>query len=174
MLFDVREPLPDPASTLHPLLRPTPLNVALWTLLLAALVAGVILLVRYLRKPAPPIPAAELARGRLREAAARLEVGDLRGWCNLSSAILRDYIEATTPLRARSQTTEEFLPRARDHQSLAGEPAELLGRFLTLIDQVRYADYTLTEAERAELPKLPDAFIDTAAQPAPTETARAA
>ncbi|HEY3319500.1 MAG TPA: hypothetical protein VGP72_03380 [Planctomycetota bacterium] len=112
---------------------------------LAAVVAGSVLLTRKLKRQrqeavAPPTPE-EIAHEALR----RLIAANLHGrglfkefYVELTG-IVRRYIEGTTGLRAPEQTTEEFLRDMRQRKVFPQERSRQLADFLEAADLVKYA-----------------------------------
>jgi hypothetical protein len=142
VLHQPREPLPDPATQ-----KPFPW---LWATLLAVGLAGAFflgyriwLLALAGNGPAPEV----ILRQRLEWAERELSEGDARAFASEVADALREYIEQACGIKARSQTTEEFLPKARESPLLHGSMADALSRFLDAADRLRFAGRALNPAE---------------------------
>lgn len=85
------------------------------------------------------------ARRALEEALRQLDDPDR--FCTRVSAILRTYLEERFGLNAPDRTTEEFLAELRTSDELNADQKELLARFLTRCDIVKFARDEPTEAE---------------------------
>lgn len=147
-----------------PLGWPSQLVLAAAVLLVIAAVA--IGLVRYRRRnqatAAPPLPAWEVARQRLRALAARQlpEAGKHEAYYVDLTAILRYYIEDRFHLRAPEQTTPEFLESASSSGLFTEEQQDALAKFLRHCDRVKFALYKPTYQEMANGFALVARFVD--------------
>lgn len=137
-------------ANLEPMLPPRPISSAWpWSWVLGLMFAGlgIVLFVvfrrrRQFRQPEPRrLTAEEIAHAAL----SALLAEDLPGqglfkefYVRLTG-IVRQYIEATTGLRAPEQTTEEFLRAMRSRQVFSVERSGRLTEFLEAADMVKYA-----------------------------------
>jgi hypothetical protein len=99
----------------------------------------------------------ELALAGLRELEESdlLPRGDIKTFHTRVSAIVREYVEASSGLPALEQTTDEFLAAWRDAGSLGVEHRDALRRFLEQCDLVKFARAEPTQSMSV-------ALIDTA------------
>jgi len=122
-------------------------------LVLAAVMAGAVVLathfMRRARRPAPPVPAHEVAYAALRALFARnlVEAGLIKEYYFELSAILRHYIENRFGLRAPERTTEEFLAELGSSGTLVERHRQLLADFLAECDLVKFANYGASQAD---------------------------
>ncbi|MFP4352782.1 MAG: DUF4381 family protein [Puniceicoccaceae bacterium] len=140
--------------------------------LVVALVAATALALwirKRLRRPKPPSPLA-LYREETREVRALLERNETAEVPARLSRVLREYIEASTGVRAPEQTTEEFLAMAGrpagdgdaaqvSETALPPEAVEELRPFLALADEAKFARRALGGEECRELLSLADRFV---------------
>ncbi|MBC2603712.1 hypothetical protein [Puniceicoccus vermicola] len=79
------------------------------------------------------------------------------------SRVLREYIEASTGIRAPEQTTEEFLANAAEasENRIPPEAIEELGSFLALMDEAKYARRLLSPEEMQSLFDSANHFVET-------------
>lgn len=106
---------------------------------LAAIVAGILYLVRRPRPSPPPPPPHETALRRLRELADRgLSADRIEPFFVEVTGIVRDYIEQAFGVRAPEQTTEEFLAEMVTSPAVARHRA-VLEPFLVAADEVKFA-----------------------------------
>jgi len=131
-----------------PLKRRSVLAWILTCLLAAAAVAfGIRRWMEHRRSvPAPPDPAPgahEIALRRIRDLVAKdyIRQGLEQKFYTEISLIIREYLEARFAIRAPEMTTEEFLERLRDTDTLDAPHKELLRDFLTHCDLVKFARY---------------------------------
>ena len=113
-------------------------------LVLAGLIAGVVIYLRRRRaRPAPPVPAHEIAYAALERLVAEelVEAGKIKEFYFRITLIVREYIENRFGLRAPEETTEEFLAELAGSGALKGRHEELLERFLEHCDLVKFAKY---------------------------------
>jgi len=128
-----------------------------WLLIILAFVLGIALLgsaVWFLARQrgktaAASIPCHERALSDLAEllAADLPAKGEVKQFYAQVSDILRRYIEERFGLRAPERTTEEFLAELGTSDALIGKHQNLLGRFLSHCDQVKFAGYLPTTSE---------------------------
>ncbi len=134
---DIAPPVPIPWDW-----RPTAIAAG-GVLALAALVAGVYLLVNRRRRAAqvPPRPAHEVALEALARLRAQrmIEAGRFEEYYVSLSSIVRTYAETRFGLRAPEMTTEEFLVAMQRDRRLTGEQRSMLGDFLAESDLVKFA-----------------------------------
>lgn len=76
------------------------------------------------------------------------------------SGILRTYLENNFSIRAPEMTTEEFLVFIRDNQILFDQQKELLGRFLSYADMVKFAKLAPTRKGAEESFELAREFVE--------------
>lgn len=140
-------PAQDPAETLRDIAGPVPLPMPLWqvVLIIAACVIGLALLtwlilfvVKKLRSKPPLTPRAR-ALADLAQARSSGLVQEPRAFSFAVSDILRIYLELQFGLRARRQTSVEFLESLRDKSPFSEQGRESLERFLDQCDRVKYA-----------------------------------
>ncbi|HEV7731086.1 MAG TPA: hypothetical protein VGR62_02945 [Candidatus Binatia bacterium] len=126
-----------------------------------AVLAGIVLLVRWLRARrrraehvAPPPPPHVVALAALEALRARHlpQQGAFKEYYSALSIIVRTYLEQRFELRAPEMTTEEFLAVTARGGRLDRAHRSLLGQFLTESDMVKFARYVpaLSDADRAE------------------------
>jgi len=113
-------------------------------LILAGAVAGVVIYLRRRRaRPAPPVPAHEIAYHALEKLIAEqlIEEGRIKEFYFRITAIIRTYIENRFGLRAPEETTEEFLADLASSEALDKRQKGLLAQFLEHCDLVKFAKY---------------------------------
>lgn len=127
---------------------PTSLTLLYWALGVIAAVALIALIAHRLRRgiavdaPAAPIvPAHVWALSQLDMLAAEglIERGRVQEWYYRINAIARQYIERRYGLMAGEQTSEEFLRDLQRSPQLAPKHKEMLQRFVSACDPVKYA-----------------------------------
>lgn len=117
----------------------------------AAALAGVGVLCYWLRrpKPKPPLPPHEWALAEL----ARLSNGRFAAQAEMEkyyvsvSWVVRQYLSTRFQLKATRQTTEEFLHELHGSDVLSSDQKDLLARFLSGADLVKFARSFPTEGE---------------------------
>lgn len=104
-------------------------------------------------RPAPPLPAWEVAYQRLRELDERKlpQAGRTNVYYVELSSILRHYIEDRFEVHAPEQTTPEFLAEAANKHVFTDEQQRMLATFLRHCDRVKFARYepTIDEMDRS-------------------------
>jgi hypothetical protein len=108
--------------------------------------------------PRPPELVAAEALARLRGRLPRSH-DEVPAFVVEVSGVLRAYIEARFGLHAPESTTEEFLPTATAHPALAGH-REMLARFLTGCDLVKFARHRPEPASMGELLATAEGFVE--------------
>lgn len=143
---------------------------ALFTALLLALAAGVLMLALWVRKKRMR-EIEEAARNRTADEIAyeelrALKAMDLPGkgmvkeyYIRLSD-IVRRYIEKRFALRAPEMTTEEFLEGLRESSLLSSAHKDLLREFLSHCDLVKFARYGPTLLEMLDSFKSAERLVD--------------
>lgn len=151
-----------------------PLDVFPYPLWQVALAAGLALTVtgaviwlvgKWLRNrpaPLPPTPR-EIALAGLREAEGKLDTLEPHAFSILVSDILRRYVAAQFGLRAREQTSPEFLAGVAGSARFSAEEKALLGEFLSRCDVIKFANVAATRAESAALLAQAREFVEHAA-----------
>ncbi len=175
-------PVPDSKEGLRDIAPPVSptwlesMNRTDWMLLLggAALLAFAVYLAWYffLRpKPVPPaLPAdpREVARAALtalRRCAAELSARDFGAE---ASGILRQFIRARFGISTLRRTSEEFLAAIARDQVFSARESELLGRFLTQCDALKFANLATSHPEALRLADDALAFVENASPRAAT------
>jgi len=155
---------------------PTPWGlITAATLTPLALIAGTWWLVARARRNAAlrvvTRPAHEIALERLSALGAKRlpDTGRFKEFFEQASAILRQYIEDRVHLHAPERTTEEFLVDAKKSAHLGEADVEVLARFLTACDLIKFAKHTpepgdadralLTVREFVERTRAPEATV---------------
>jgi len=147
---ELGEQMPDLAN-LAPMLPPVPLEQSYNTWWIAAMGAGlaiVIAIVLWLRREQGPTTTQERQLTPDEIARAALErllsenlpaAGLFKEFYVRLTSVVRYYIEGTTGLRAPEQTTEEFLYAMRSKGVFSAERSMRLKEFLEAADMVKYA-----------------------------------
>jgi hypothetical protein len=126
-----------------------------WLVLLAAIVAGALLLWRWLKNRKlnvvlpPPIPAHVRAKQKLQEALALIT--QPKPFVTAVSDTARTYLEERFKFHAPERTTEEFLRELAATKLLLPDQKDSLGNFLGSCDLVKFAKYEPREEELLEL-----------------------
>ena len=126
-----------------------------WALGLLALLAGALLLWRWLKNrklsvvPPPPVPAHVRAKQKLQEALALIT--QPKPFVIAVSDTARTYLEERFNFHAPERTTEEFLRELVGTRLLLPDQKESLGNFLASCDLVKFAKYEPGEKELREL-----------------------
>lgn len=104
----------------------------------------------------------EVAYVRLRALVAEdlVEAGRLKEFYERLSSILRHYIEDRFDLRAPERTTEEFLAELKWTDTLAADDKDVLGKFLTHCDLVKFAKHAPATEQIQETFDLVKDFIE--------------
>ena len=104
----------------------------------------------------------EVAYLRLRALVAEdlVEAGQLKAFYERLSSILRHYIEDRFDIKAPERTTEEFLAELKWTNTLAAPDKEVLERFLTHCDLVKFAKHAPTTEQIQETFDLVKDFIE--------------
>ena len=112
--------------------------------------------------PEPPIPAYEIALGRLDTLlkSDMLDRGHLKEFYFELTSLLRTYIEGQFYLRAPERTTEEFLTELRQSLSFNPQQRDLLRRFLQHGDMVKFAQFVPSRDEAVKAADLCRQFIE--------------
>lgn len=119
-----------------------------------ALISGGFTLAMWLRERAKRrfelrAAAHEVALARL-ENAARDASGGIEGMVVRVSDVVRRYIEDRYGVRAPEQTTEEFLEATRSSVRFKDEDVQLLERFLTRVDLIKFAGQSASPSQGEE------------------------
>ena len=145
-------------------------------LILAGAVAGIILYLRRRRaRPAPPVPAHEIAYLSLEKLIAEqlIEEGRIKEFYFRVTAIIRTYIENRFGLHAPEETTEEFLADLAGSNALEERQKGLLAQFLEHCDLVKFAKYGPSQEEIQGVFNTTKAFIEeTKVEPSVTSMGR--
>lgn len=118
---------------------------------------------RAARAPAPPPPPSprELARRALAALLAdRLAERDIKAFYLALTQIVRQYLEATTGIRAPEQTTEEFLHAIRNRNDLPIDLRQSLRDFLESADLVKFAGHRPRPGDVEESARRARAFLE--------------
>lgn len=140
----------------------------LWMVVAAAIVALLLIalltwcIVRWIRsRPAPPPPTArEIAMARLAEAMEKLDALDPHAFSILVSDILRQYVSGHYGLRAREQTSPEFLASVANSPRFTPDEKTLLGTFLERCDLIKFAHVNATRSDSATLLEQAKHFVE--------------
>ena len=144
-----------------------------WMLLVGGLVlfalAAYLAWYLFIRKkpvtPTPPPDPREVARAKLMELRRRADELSARDFGAEVSGVLRQFMRARYGISTLRRTSEEFLAAiTRDHVFTARE-SELLGRFLTQCDVLKFANVASTHSEALRLADDALAFVDNASRP---------
>ena len=128
--------------------------VATVAIVAALLIAGLVwLIVRWIknRPAAPPPTPREIAMTRLNQARGQIESMAPYDFSFLVSDLLRDYVAAQFHLRAKEQTSPEFLASISDHQTFSEHERTLLAVFLEKSDLIKFARIHATTEDSATL-----------------------
>jgi hypothetical protein len=126
-----------------------------WALGVIALLAGALLLWRWLKNRKqnvvlpPPVPAHIRAKQKLQEALALIT--QPKPFVVAVSDTARTYLEERFNFHAPERTTEEFLRELVGTRLLLPDQKESLGNFLASCDLVKFAKYEPGEKELREL-----------------------
>ena len=126
----------------------------------------IILLVRKRKEAekiiAPPTPAHIIAFNALKELEAKqlIEKNHIKEFYYELSNILRHYIEDRFALKAPERTTEEFLIELNNDKAFPKEYRELLKKFLTESDLVKFANRVVTSENAHNAENKTVEFID--------------
>jgi hypothetical protein len=133
---------------------------AIIALLLAALLTW--LIVRWIRaRPAAPPPTArEVALASLRDAQKQIDQLDPYAFSILVSDILREYVSGHYGLRAREQTSPEFLASVANSPRFAPDEKTLLGTFLERCDLIKFAHVDATRDDSVKLLEQARHFVE--------------
>lgn len=140
-------PTQDPSELLRDIAGPVPLPMPMWQLILIiiaclaglALLSAVIALILKKLRSKPPLSPRARALADLERARTSGLVQEPRAFSFAVSDILRVYLELQFGLRARRQTSVEFLESLRDRSPFSADGRESLERFLDQCDRVKYA-----------------------------------
>jgi len=165
-----KSPVPSPSGL--PEIRDIapPVDVFPWPPWMTALVAlgaaillGIVawLVIRAVRRrPAPPPPTPRAAAVRELEALRpEVERLDPYAFSVRVSDVLRGYIEAQFGLRAKEQTSPEFLASLASSQQIGREDQALLTQFLEKCDLIKFARIDASSADSAALLASALAFV---------------
>jgi hypothetical protein len=124
----------------------------------------------YRRVKSAPKTASELALAQLEKALHLMQPETAREFSIEVSEIVRTYIEARFNIRAKHQTTEEFLRGVFDpSDTLLASHQELLGDFLGHCDLAKFAKWILSIDDMKSMHESARTFVlKTAKAPAPT------
>lgn len=173
-------PTPPPNAELKDITPPVPLSfmesmeTTDWLLLGGAAVllvlAGVAGWYFFLRKePAPPaLPPDPRVVARTRLAALRERIGTLepRLFGVEASDVLRQFIRARFGVSTLRRTSEEFLNAMMKDRVFSPREVELLGKFLSQCDLLKFARAEASEHEAGKLVDEALSFVEGAASPA--------
>ena len=111
---------------------------------------------------APPTPAHIIAYKALRDLEAKqlIENNHIKEFYYELSNILRHYIEDRFALKAPERTTEEFLTELNNDKNFPKEYRELLKKFLTESDLVKFANHAVTSENAHNAEDRTIEFID--------------
>jgi hypothetical protein len=121
-----------------------------------AVVAIIVALIIYMKKKKetrevviPPPPAHETALNALRELMGKdyIRKGNIQEYYFELSNIVRHYLEDRFSMQAPEMTTEEFLVLLRDTDKLNADQKDLLRKFLSHCDMVKFAKHLPEERE---------------------------
>lgn len=142
-----------------------------------AIALGVILLVlitwwiiRASRKPSRETPPYEAAIAEL-DAAATLTTEDDERFAVLSSQALRRYLENGLGLSFGARTSEEFLRALKGNNRFGSDFQTTLGNVLTAFDRIKFAQQSISQAERIQITDTVRSLIDQARATTQTEGA---
>ncbi|MBR4517836.1 MAG: hypothetical protein IKO65_02420 [Victivallales bacterium] len=168
---DFLEPLTPPGMERKDLMR-----LLAWcggALLVLLLVAGG--LWRTLRKHhlvvTPPLTPYEIAQRDLEALLAEKlpEAGEYKRFYERISGILREYLENRFDVKAPRLTTEEFLQLLTTTPELVREHRDLLQKFLSACDLVKFAGEVPDSPEIAQITTACRTFLDTTQPPPPPD-----
>jgi len=113
----------------------------------------------------PPRPAHEVAFEEL-ENLLKMDLvrqGRVKEYYQIMSDIVRRYIEKRFAIKAKEQTTQEFLNEIAFSKTLDDEPKKVIADFLVSCDMVKFAKYGAVPSEAEEAYSLARRFVtDTA------------
>ena len=124
--------------------------IALGIIALALLLWGIVRFVRARKRRATQLPPHTTAYAELKTAAECTTADDER-FAVLSSLALRRYFETGKGIPTLGRTTLEFLQALESHALLNDDARTSLTEFLEHCDRVKFAQASLTEAERDAL-----------------------
>jgi len=130
--------------------------------------AGIAAAVRFIRKRRaekllrrPPRPAHEIAFAEL-EHLLKMDLirkGKVKEYYQILSDIVRRYIEKRFSIKAKEQTTQEFLSEIAYSKTLDDDPKKIIGDFLVACDMVKFAKYGAAPHEAEEAYNLAKRFV---------------
>ena len=127
--------------------------LAIWGMVLLALVVGLYFIWRWWRKkveiPPAPLPAHVRARRKLDQALAL--ISDPKAFSTAVSGAIREYLEERFDFHAPDRTTEEFLYELQGSMLLTRDQKASLVDFLASCDLIKFARYEPTEVELRDL-----------------------
>jgi hypothetical protein len=150
----------DPEPVLRDIAPPVEVFPYLWwqvalaaVAALAVLALAVWLMARFWpRRPLPPPPTPRMiALRELERLRAQVRALDPYAFGVAVSDVLRTYVGAQFGLRAREQTSPEFLAAIRESRAFCEADRDLLARFLERSDLVKFARIGADEATSEEL-----------------------
>ena len=156
-------PMPDFRDIAPPMEAPMPLwlKILIWV---AALVAagligwGIVALVR--RKPKiPPLTPRQIALKALEELYPKIHTMDPYAFSIEVSDVLRSYVGTQFGLRARLQTSPEFLADVRRSPAFTNDDQQLLADFVEKCDLVKFARIGADESTSQALIDSAAAFV---------------
>ncbi|OAI42095.1 hypothetical protein AYO41_01035 [Verrucomicrobia bacterium SCGC AG-212-E04] len=115
---------------------------------------------------APPPDPREVARARLNELRRRAAELSARDFGAEASGILRQFIRARYGISTLRRTSEEFLAAIAHDRAFSPRETELLHRFLTQCDALKFANIATSHPEALRLADDALAFVDHAGPPA--------
>ena len=145
----------------------------LWLAASVALFAAALYLAWFFflrKRPAPPVAPPdprEVARAQLME--LRHRAGELspRDFGAEASGVLRQFIRRRYGISTMRRTSEEFLAAIARDQVFSPREGELLGRFLTQCDALKFANLAASQPEALRLIDEALAFVEHAPHPQP-------
>ena len=124
--------------------------IALWTVFALVVLLLSWVLLRYLRrKSIQPIPSpSKVALQEIDTIAAQINRTEDQVFCTALSDAVRHFIERELAIPAPEITTEEFFTKFSKHPQIPDRSAQKLEKFLSLCDQVKFAQKRLSMEER--------------------------
>src|SRR5262249_5393296 len=122
------------------------------------------------KRPTPPLPPPdprEVARAQLLALRQRVDQLTPRDFGAEASGVLRQFIRRRYGCAAMRRTSEEFLAAIARDQVFSPREGELLGRFLTQCDALKFANLASSHDEAMRLVDEAMAFVEHAPAPAP-------
>lgn len=109
----------------------------------------------------PPRPAHEIALEELENLLKMdlIKQGRVKEYYQIMSDIVRRYIEKRFSIKAKEQTTQEFLGEIAFSKTLDDEPRKIISDFLVSCDMVKFAKYGAAPSEAEEACGLAREFI---------------